>query len=94
MYLLPEVNLRAAPEDPRAEARHAHRLARLGHGRLGAGPTVTLPVPDKKVGLEKSSKVHLWIVPAQIDGAWCGSGKSQGDDARHRAEIPAGCTGP
>jgi hypothetical protein len=22
-----------------------------------------VPVPDKKVGLEKTSRVHLWVVP-------------------------------
>ena len=36
--------------------------------------TVTVPVPDKKVGLDKSSKVHLWVVPAQVAGLWCGEG--------------------
>jgi hypothetical protein len=30
-----------------------------------------VPVPDKKVGTEKHSKVHLWVVPAKVDGLWC-----------------------
>ena len=34
--------------------------------------------PDKKIGREKSSKVHLWVVPARVDGSWCGTGKKRG----------------
>jgi hypothetical protein len=30
-----------------------------------------VPVPDKQVGLDKSSKVHLWVVPARVEGLWC-----------------------
>ena len=44
--------------------------------------TVVVPVPDKKLGLEKSSKVHLWIVPARVAGLWCGVGLLQGNDIR------------
>ena len=40
--------------------------------------TITLDVPDKKVGFEKNSRVHLWIVPANIDGLWCGAGDARG----------------
>ena len=36
--------------------------------------TVTVPVPDKVVGREKVSRVHLWVVPAQVGGLWCGAG--------------------
>ena len=38
MYLLPEVNLQLRPKPAGAEAGHAHRLARLGPGRLAARP--------------------------------------------------------
>jgi hypothetical protein len=34
--------------------------------------TVTLDVPDKAVGREKLSRVHLWTVPARVAGLWCG----------------------
>jgi len=37
-----------------------------------------VPVPDKKVGREKSSKVHLWVVPARVEGLWCGTGLMRG----------------
>lgn len=36
--------------------------------------TVTLDVPDKAVGREKKSRVHLWVVPARVQGLWCAAG--------------------
>jgi hypothetical protein len=38
---------------------------------------VTLDVPDKAVGREKLSRVHLWVVPAPVEGLWCGPGGAQ-----------------
>jgi hypothetical protein len=71
MYLLPEVNLQLRP-----------RLLRLAPGTRivshdwdmgGWKPdrTVRVDVPDKKVGLEKFSRIHLWQVPAPVEGLWC-----------------------
>ncbi|WP_051952819.1 SAM-dependent methyltransferase [Xenophilus azovorans] len=71
MYLLPEINLQLRP-----------RLLALAPGTrivshdwdLGdwrPDRTATLPVPDKAVGREKLSRVHLWRVPAPVDGLWC-----------------------
>lgn len=71
LYLLPSVNMALRP-----------RLLALAPGTRVVSHdwdmgewlpdrTVTLPVPDKKVGREKSSKVHLWTVPAQVEGRWC-----------------------
>ena len=74
MYLLPEVNLALRP-----------RLLALAPGTrivshdwdLGdwrPDRTLTLAVPQKTIGLEKSSRLHLWTVPARLDGLWCGAG--------------------
>jgi SAM-dependent methyltransferase len=71
MYLLPEVNLQLRP-----------RLLRLAPGTrivshdwdLGDWTperTRTIDVPDKAVGREKLSRVHLWVVPAPVQGLWC-----------------------
>lgn len=76
MYLLPEVNLQLRP-----------RLLALKPGTrivshdwdLGDWPpdrTLTIDVPDKAVGREKLSRVHLWVVPAGVDGVWCSVGKA------------------
>jgi SAM-dependent methyltransferase len=78
MYLLPEVNLQLRP-----------LLLGLAPGTrvvshdwdLGAWQpdrTVRVDVPDKKVGLEKFSRVHLWVVPARVEGRWCGEGAARG----------------
>jgi hypothetical protein len=36
--------------------------------------SLTLDVPDKPIGLEKRSTLHLWVVPAQLQGRWCTAG--------------------
>jgi hypothetical protein len=41
--------------------------------------TVTVDVPEKAVGREKLSRIHLWTVPAQVGGTWCADG--------HRLDI-------
>ncbi|MDP1533066.1 MAG: hypothetical protein Q8L92_05735, partial [Rubrivivax sp.] len=74
MYLLPDVNLQLRP-----------RLLALAPGTrivshdwdMGAWEperTLTLAVPDKAVGRDKSSRVHLWVVPARVQGLWCAKG--------------------
>lgn len=74
MYLLPEVNLQLRPK--LLQLKPGTRL--VSHDwDMGDWPpdqTTVVPVPDKKIGLEKSSKVHLWTVPARVDGLWCGVG--------------------
>ena len=74
MYLLPQVNLELRPallalKPGTRVVSHDWDMAEWKPDR-----TVTVPVPDKKVGLDKSSKVHLWVVPAQVAGLWCGEG--------------------
>lgn len=77
MYLLPEVNLRLRPE--LLKLRPGTRV--VSHdwdmGDWLPDQTTVLPVPDKKVGLEKFSRVHLWVVPAVVDGLWCGPAGAQ-----------------
>ena len=74
MYLLPEVNLQLRPA--MLALKPGTRL--VSHdwdmGDWKPDQTTVLAVPDKKVGLEKSSKVHLWVVPARVQGLWCGNG--------------------
>ena len=74
MYLLPEVNLQLRPD--LLALKPGTRLVSHDWDMEDWAPdrTTVLPVPDKKVGLEKSSKVHLWVVPARVDGLWCGAG--------------------
>ena len=77
MYLLPEVNLQLRP-----------RLLQLAPGTrivshdwdLGdwlPDRTLTVDVPDKAVGREKLSRLHLWVVPAAVEGLWCAAGGTE-----------------
>jgi SAM-dependent methyltransferase len=74
MYLLPEFNLQLRPA--LLALKPGTRL--VSHdwdmGDWKPDQTTVVAVPDKKVGLEKSSKIHLWVVPARVAGLWCGTG--------------------
>jgi len=78
MYLLQEVNLALRPS--LLALKPGTRI--VSHdwdmGDWKPDRTSVVAVPDKKVGLEKSSKVHLWTVPARIEGTWCGNGPLKG----------------
>ena len=76
MYLLPEVNLQLRP-----------RLLALAPGTrivshdwdMGdwrPDRTITVDVPDKALGRDKFSRVHLWTVPARVHGRWCAADAS------------------
>ncbi len=74
MYLLTEVNLQLRPTLLALKPGTRVVSHDWGLGDWKPDRTAEVDVPDKKVGLEKSSKVHLWVVPAKVDGLWCGSG--------------------
>lgn len=82
MYLLPEVNLELRPK--LLALKPGTRL--VSHDwDMGDWPperSLEIDVPDKKIGLEKSSKVHLWIVPARLQGTWCGGSKARPAELR------------
>ncbi len=74
MYLLPEVNLKLRPRLLALPAgtrivSHDWDMADWPPDR-----TLTLDVPEKAIGREKSSRLHLWVVPARLQGLWCGPG--------------------
>ena len=78
MYLLPEVNLQLRPS--LLALKPGTRI--VSHdwdlGDWKPDRTSVVPVPNKVVGLKKSSKVHLWTVPARVDGLWCAAGLLRG----------------
>lgn len=77
MYLLPEVNLQLRP----ALLKLAPGTRIVSHdwdlGDWWPDETLTVDVPDKKIGREKLSRLHRWVVPARADGLWCGAGSLQ-----------------
>ena len=78
MYLLTEVNLKLRPAllDLKPGTRIVSHDWDMGDWK--PDQTSVVAVPDKQVGLEKSSKVHLWTVPAKVQGTWCGAGLLRG----------------
>lgn len=74
MYLLPEVNLALRPRLLALQpgTRIVSHDWDLGDWRPDR--TLTLAVPEKAVGREKLSRLHLWTVPAVVQGLWCGPG--------------------
>ena len=78
MYLLPEVNLQLRPKI--LKLRPGTRI--VSHdwdmGDWKPDKSVVVDAPDKTIGLEKKSTVHLWVVPARVEGSYCGTGKWAG----------------
>lgn len=96
MYLLPEVNLQLRP-----------RLLALAPGTrivshdwdMGdwtPDRSLTVAAPEKTIGREKLSRLHLWVVPARVDGLWCGErGLGLRIEQRHqefRMQLDEGAT--
>ena len=75
MYLLPEFNLRLRPSILNLKPGTRIVSHDWDMGDWKPDQTSVLAVPDKKVGLEKKSRVHLWVVPAKVQGTWCGTGR-------------------
>ncbi len=78
MYLLQEVNLQLRPAllVLRPGTRIVSHDWDMGDWR--ADRSVTVEAPDKPVGRDKRSRLHLWVVPTRAEGAWCGTGGQRG----------------
>ncbi len=76
LYLLPELNLQLRPR--LLALRPGTRI--VSHdwdmGDWQPDRTQQVDVPDKAVGREKFSRVHLWTVPAAVHGWWCSGSAS------------------
>jgi hypothetical protein len=77
LYLLPEVNLELRPKLLALKAGTRIVSHDWDMGDWPPERSVTVDVPEKQIGLEKTSKVHLWFVPARLHGAWCGGSKAK-----------------
>ena len=82
MYLLQDVNLQLRPSLLALQpgTRIVSHDWDLGDWRPDR--SISVDAPDKPVGLDKRSRLHLWVVPAQAAGSWCGTGPQR--DARLR----------
>ena len=72
MYLLPQVNLQL--RDRLLALKPGTRIVShdwdLGDWRPDR--SVVVDAPDKPIGRDKRSTVHLWVVPTRLAGWWCG----------------------
>lgn len=82
MYLLPEFNLQLRPSILALKPGTRIVSHDWDMGDWKPDRTTVLPVLDKAVGREKSSKIHLWTVPARIEGLWCAAGLLRGASIR------------
>jgi len=79
LYLLPEVNMQLRPR--LLQLRPGTRVVShdFDMGDWEPDRTLTVDAPDKPIGLDNVSKVYLWVVPARLEGLWCGTGKAAGN---------------
>jgi SAM-dependent methyltransferase len=87
MYLLPEVNLHL--RERLLKLRPGTRI--VSHdwdmGDWQPDRSATVDAPDKPIGREKLSRVFMWVVPARVQGDWCGIGKHKGSTLRLAQEF-------
>ena len=88
MYLLQEVNLQLRPAllALKPGTRIVSHDWDMGDWRPDR--SITVDAPDKPVGLDKRSRLHLWVVPAQVEGRWCGTGAAARRAAAAGAALP------
>jgi len=93
MYLLPAVNLQLRPA--LLALKPGTRL--VSHdwdmGEWTPDRTLTVEAPTKNIGREKLSQLHLWVVPAQAAGLWCGGAGLQWH-LRQQFQMVQGQAGP
>ncbi len=71
MYLLPDVNMALRPKllALKPGTRIVSHDWDMGDWQPDA--ELRLPAPEKKLGLDRTSRVMLWKVPAKVEGHWC-----------------------
>lgn len=71
LYLLPELNLKLRPQ-LLTQLRPGARIVSHDYSMAEWRPdeSVTMDVPEKKVGTPGISYVYLWVVPANVHGDW------------------------
>lgn len=71
MYLLPDVNLQLRPRLLALQPGTRIVSHDWDMGDWKPDQATVVPVPDKQVGMEKSSRILFWVVPAKVEGLWC-----------------------
>jgi SAM-dependent methyltransferase len=84
MYLLPDVNIALRPKLLGLKPGTRITSHDWDMGDWEADEMRTVDHPEKTLGLEKVSRVYLWVVPTNLHGKWCAaaSGAEGGQGAR------------
>lgn len=85
LYLLPSLNLQLRPRLLALPAGTRIVSHDWDMGDWLPDQTRSVDVPDKAVGRDKFSRVHLWQVPAPVQGLWCSGLASLQIDQRFQA---------
>lgn len=71
MYLLPDVNIALRPK--LLSLKPGTRV--VSHdwdmGDWAPDAELRVPAPEKTLGLDRTSRVMMWKIPAQVEGRWC-----------------------
>jgi SAM-dependent methyltransferase len=71
LYLLPDVNLALRPRLLETLAPGARVVSHdWDMGDWRPDRSITVPAPGKPVGPRQQSTLHLWVIPARVDGDW------------------------
>jgi SAM-dependent methyltransferase len=92
MYLLPEVNLQLRPrllQLPPGTRIVSHDW---DMGDWAPERSITIDAPDKPIGREKKSTLHLWRVPVRVGGLWCSSSGATLEIVQRLAAFSASVT--
>jgi len=78
LYLMPDVNLKLRPSllELKAGTRIVSHDWDLGDWKPDR--TVTVEGWNAKRSVRRTSNLHLWVVPGDFDGLWCGEGNATG----------------
>ena len=71
MYLLPDVNLALRPKLLALKPGTRVVSHDWDMGDWPPDAELRVPAPEKTLGLDRTSRVMLWKVPALVDGRWC-----------------------
>ncbi len=77
LYLMPDVNLELRPLLLALKAGTRIVSHRWDMGDWKPDRSITVETTTAR-GMPGSSAVHLWVVPADLDGVWCGTGNATG----------------
>jgi hypothetical protein len=82
LYLMPDVNLKLRASLLALKAGTRIVSHKWDMGDWAPDRTVTVHAQGTSPGTQRSSNIHLWVVPMDVDALWCGEGNATGTRMR------------